>query len=205
MLIILLSLIIIQMSFSLMNESPYFLGTYLLRKTNDKSIKSTYTYLTLNENNSIKLKTIDQNGIFATKISRTGSIEFIKNRKTILNPIYHLTFNKMLNDVVMDNDIDIIVKFNSVNKYSYSVLGIEFPEIKYKEILNYNIEKLVRVKQKNYNFYITDKQTYYLFDLCPNLIGNKLPYVETPINTLIFTQILGFISNLILVKFLDLI
>ena len=74
-----------------------------------------------------------------------------------------------------------------------------------KEILNYNIEKLVRVKQKNYNFYITDKQTYYLFDLCPNLIGNKLPYVETPINTLLFTQILGFLSNLLLVKFLDLI
>jgi len=205
MLVFLILFLILNKTYSFMNESPYFLGTYLLRKTNDKSIKLKYTYLILNENNTIKLKTIDQNGIFATKISRTGTIEFIRNRKTIFNPLYHLTFNKKLNDVNMDNDIDVIVRFNSVNKYSYSILGVEFPEIKYKQNLNYNIEKIVRIKQKNYNFYITDKETYYLFDLYPNLIGNKLPYVETPINTLIFTQIFGFISNLLLVKFLDLI
>jgi len=190
---------------SLLNEAPYFQGSYLLRKTNDLSFKNKYTYLILNENNNIKLKTIIQKGIFAIKISRTGIIQFNNNYKTIFNPIYHITINKKLNNINFDNDINITVKFNNVNKYSYSLFGIQFPEIKYKEISDYNIIKNIRVKQKDYTLFITnsDDNSYYIFDLNSN--SEKLPFTEIPINTLLFTQIFGFIFNILLVKFLDII
>jgi hypothetical protein len=181
------------------------MGTYLLRKTNDESLKSSYTYLILNDNNNIKLKSIIQKGPFATKISRTGSLEFINNKKSIFNPMYHITFNKKLNDMIVDNDINLLVTFNNVNKYSYSALGIEFPELKYKQISNYNINKKIRVRQKNYTLYVTDDKYYYLFDLNSELIKGRLPYVEIPFNTLLFTQIFGFIINILLVKFFDII
>ena len=197
--------ILINEVYSLMNEAPYFLGTYLLRKTNDKTFQSSYTYLILNENNNIKIKTINNNFLVATKISRTGSIEFIKNYKTILNPLYYLTFNKKLNNIIFDNDIEVIVKLNNINKYSYSFLGIEFPEIKYKQISNYNISKKIRIKQKDYSLYIIDDKNsfYYLFDIYQNLNINKLPYIEIPFNTLMITQIIGFMVNIILTKFFD--
>lgn len=202
---ILLIQIQIQILYGLMNEAPYFMGTYILRKTNDKSFKSSYTYLVLNENNNIKLKSLIKKGPLATKISRTGSIKFIKNYKTIFNPLYHITFNKKLNKIQVDNDITVALTFNNINKYSYSLLGIEFPEFKYKQISNYYVNKEIRIKQKNYNLYITDDQYYYLFDLATDLNKGKLPYIEVPFNTLLFTQIFGFILNILLVKFLDLI
>jgi hypothetical protein len=205
MLVKLIIISFIQISNGLLNEAPYFMGTYLLRKTNDESLMSSYTYLILNDNNNIKLKSIIQNGPFATKISRTGSLKFINNLKTIFNPMYHITFNKKLNDIIVDNDVNLLVTFNNVNKYSYSVLGIEFPELKYKQISNYNINKKIRVRQKNYTLYVTDDKYYYLFDLNSELIKGKLPYVEIPFNTLLFTQIFGFIINILLVKFFDII
>jgi ribosomal protein L23 len=199
--------IFINKTHSLINEAPQFLGSYLLRKTNDISFHNKFTFLVLDKNNKIKLKTIMQKGIFATKISRTGYINFNKNYKTIFNPLYFITMHKKLNNVLFDNDLDISIQFNNVDKYSYSFFGIQFPEIKYKQNSNYYIQKRLRVKQKDYTFFIIDKYTnhYYIFDLCKDLDTQKLPYIETPINTLIFTQIFSFIANILLVKFLDII
>lgn len=203
---ILIFLFLINKIHSLINEAPQFLGTYLLRKTNDLSIRNKYTYLILNENNNIKLKTVIQKGIFATKISRTGFIKFNKNYKTILNPFYYVTMHKKLNNIMFDNDIEISIQFNNIDKYSYSIFGIQFPEIKYKQNSNYYIQKKLRVRQKDYTFYVTDKYTmlYYIFDIS-NLATKKLPFIETPIGTLLFTQVFSFIANILLAKFLDII
>jgi hypothetical protein len=192
---------------SLINEAPQFLGNYILRKTNDLSLQDKYTFLVLNENNKIKLKTVTQQGIFAKKISRTGYINFNKNYKTIFNPLYFITMNNKLNNIMFDNDIDISITFNNIDKYSYSIFGIQYPEIKYKQNKNYCIQKKMRVKQKDYTFYIKDSYSgyYYIFDLTQNLDTRKLPYIETPINTLIFTQIFSFVANILLAKFLDII
>jgi len=200
-------LFLINKTHSLINEAPQFLGTYLLRKTNDISIQNKYTYLSLNENNTIKLRTVIQKGVFATKISRTGFMHFNKNHKTILNPLYFIIMYKKLNNVMFDNDIDITVNFNNIDKYSYSMFGIQFPEIKYKENQKYNIKKKLRVKQKDYTLFVTDKNTmfYYIFDLSKNFDTKKLPFIETPVNTLIFTQIFSFIANILLARFLDII
>lgn len=196
---------IINNSISLMNETPYLLGTYLLRKTNDKAIISKYTYLILNEDDSFKLKTINLNGIFGTKISKNGNFKIIKNYKTIFNPIYYLTINNKLNNILPDNDVELLINFNNINKYSYSFFGVEYPEIKYKQNSNYSIQKHIRVKQKINTLYITDidNKFYYIFDLNQNLSMYKLPYVETAINNLLFTQIISFIINFILIKIIS--
>lgn len=170
--------------------SPYLLGTYLLRKTNDGAINTKYAYLILNDDNNIKLKTIVQNGVFGTKISKTGRIEYKTNVKNAIYKLFGI------------GSYDITVRFNNVNKYSYSFFGIEFPEIRYKQISNYNIERNMNVRYKDDTLYVSDKDldNYYLFDLYGNLMMNRLPFVELSLNTLVMTQIISFVINLLLVK-----
>ena len=162
---------------------PFYLGNYILRKTNDPKLDNKYTYLSLNDND-IKLKTIIHNGIFSTKVSRNGQLFLKKNNFNI--------FNKY------DNDLDLIVKFNNINKYTSSFCGVEFPKIKY-ENTTYNITKKINIKQKNNSLYIVDNNYYYLFDINYNIFF-ELQYPETSLNTLLFTQIISFIINILLVQ-----
>jgi hypothetical protein len=174
----------------------------MLRKTNDQNLNNQLTYLNLNNDDNIQLKVIDLKGIVATKISKTGKIQFIKNNININNNIFKTT----LKSLDFDNDFDMNIQLNNVNKYTYSYFGIEFPEIRYKQISDYNIEKKIRVKQKGYTLYIQDYESnyYYIFDLSLDFKNKKLPYSEIPISTLIFTQVFSFIINIILVNALNL-
>ena len=124
----------------LTNELQFFLGNYKLRKSNDIYLYNKMSYLQLNENDNIKVRTIINNGIFATKISRSGKIKIIKNNKYLLNlkKIINLILFFKLNENLEDNNIDIQIKFNIINEYSYSFIGIEFPEIRIKNDPNYN-------------------------------------------------------------------
>jgi hypothetical protein len=173
--------------------TPQLFGTYLLRKTNDPAIKTKYAYLIINDNTNIKMKTIIQNGLFATKVSKTGTVEYVPNIKNMICMLFRIP------------NFDIIVKFNNVNKYSYSFFGIEYPEIRYKQIANYNIQLNMNIRSNDKIMFIVDKDKnlYYLFDLYPNILTNRMPYVEMPFNTFFVTQILGFIINIWLVKFLN--
>ena len=102
-----------------------------------------------------------------------------------------------------DNDVKFVVKFNSVSEYTYSMLGIEFPEIKYNQIDDYNLQKNIRVQQHDKMLYITDEyDNYYIFDLYLNLNLNRLPFVETALYTLIFSDVIGFLINKGLITFL---
>lgn len=182
-------------------EPPYLLGTYILRKTNDISFDSKYTYLVLNENN-VKLKTIYKNWIIATKKSRTGSV-------TLLNDVYRprKILDRLINQrkIVSEMDVDLVVRFNSLNKYTYSVFGIEFPEIKYEQITDYNIQKNIRVQVKGSTLYITDDfGSYYIFDICPSMdMPNRMPYVETALYTLVFTEVITTMIDLGLMKLIN--
>lgn len=182
-------------------EPPYLLGTYILRKTNDISFDSKYTYLLLNEN-SVKLKTIYKNWIIATKKSRTGSV-------TLLNDVYRprKILDRLINQkkIVSEMDVDLVVRFNSLNKYTYSVFGIEFPEIKYEQITDYNIQKNIRVQVKGSTLYITDDfGSYYIFDICPSMdMPNRMPYVETALYTLVFTEVITTMIDLGLMKLIN--
>ena len=186
---------------------PYLLGTYVLRKTNDVAFESSkYTYLVINEDN-VKLKTIYQSGIFATKKSRTGTVTLRENDGMLfawLSPTEWFKQTRNKDIMKADNDVQIFVKFNSLSKYTYSALGVEFPEIKYDQIINYNLQKNIRVQQKNKMLFVTDDyDNYYIFDLCSNMNINGLPYVETALYTLVFSEILGFMINLGLIKLIS--
>lgn len=172
------------------NVSPLMFGTYIMRKTDNKLITSQYTFLIVNDSTNIKLKTIQENGFLATKVSKTGTIEYIPSAKNVYNFITKQT------------EYDVVVKINNVNKYSYSLFGIEFPEFRYKQISNYNIHYKMKAVYSDKTLYIVDKSTreYYLFDLYTNNKTNKLPYIEVSFNTFIITQVLSFLINLLLIQ-----
>lgn len=183
----------------LTNELQFFLGNYKLRKSNDIYLYNKMSYLQLNENDNIKVRTIINNGFFATKISRSGKIKIIKNNKYLLNlkKIINLILFHKLNENLEDNNIDIQIKFNVINEYSYSFIGIEFPEIRIKNDPNYNKIKIINVKQKGYTLYVEDEiKNYYLFDLYENPT-NKLPFIETAFTTLVITDLISHIFDLL--------
>lgn len=165
----------------LKKHSTLLLGTWVLRATNDNKIPKGLSYLIVNDDNSIKFRTLEQNGILGIKKSISGEIN---------NLTSYSDHNYLIN-----------LNYSHSNTYSYSLIGVEIPEIKSKTT-NY-------ILNKNYNITILDKSLlindnnlplYYLFDLYVGKI--KSPFVETGLNTLVFTQLLSFILNLMLVKIL---
>lgn len=199
--ILLLLSLSVAVSQAFLIEPPYLLGTYILRKTNDISFDSKYTYLVLNEN-SVKLKTIYQNWIIATKKSRTGSVTLQSDLNRPKKFLDRLVNQKK---IVSDMDIDLVVRFNSLNKYTYSIFGIEFPEIKYEQITDYNIQKNIRVQVKGSTLYITDDfGSYYIFDIFPTMnMSTRMPYVETALYTLVFTEVITSMIDLGLMKLIN--
>jgi len=166
---------------SILKLYPFFLGTWILRSTNDNTLLKGLTYIIMNDDESIKLRTLNKEGVFGTKKSINGKIINI-------NPI--------------DNSNFIInIKYLYLHKYSYSFIGIEIPEFKF-ESTNCIINKNLHIKFLDRSILITDTKLpyYYLFDLYIGKI--QYPYTETGLNTFIFTQFISFILNLILAKIL---
>lgn len=168
---------------------PFILGTYNLKSTNDPNLLNKFSYLIINNDDTIKLKTITQNGIGANKISRSGILKFVKKNK-----------NSFFDKNNYDNDITMSLKYNNVNKYSYSLLGVEIPEFKYEQITHYKPEIKIKILHKANLLYVLDNDTnyYYLFD---SNNGGKptLPYKEITLLSLLITELFGFILNLFLV------
>lgn len=161
---------------------PHLLGTWTLRSTNDKYLLDGFTYLVLHNDDTIKLKTIYQEGIIGVKKSRSGNINNIRiNNSTIL-----------LN-----------ITYNTYIKYSQSILGIQIPEFKSNEI-NYSMNKELSIDIIDKTLLIKDiyLPLYYLFDLQVGKI--KSPLIETGMNTLVFTQVLSFFLNLVMVNLIHL-
>jgi len=158
---------------------PYLYGTWMLRYTDDEKLIPIQSYLIIKDNTNIKLRTVRMNWIFATKISKTGKIQNIR---------YNYFQRK----------IDIDVQFNQVNKYSYSILGIEIPEFRYEQIKEYKLSKKLSIQEYEKILYMIDKDTKYsyIFDLL--LYNTKLPYIEMSIYTFIFSQFFGVFINLLI-------
>jgi hypothetical protein len=154
---------------------PIFYGNWLLRATNDIDIIDGLSYIKIDKD-IIKIKTLKHNGIIGIKNSRTARI----------------------NDILFNNDSYLInLNYSTKNIYSYSILGIEIPEIKansknYNKITNLNITAY----DKTLLIYDHNSSYYYIFDL---YIGNiKYPNIETNINTFIFTQFISILLNLLI-------
>jgi len=157
--------------------SPILYGIWVLRTTNDNSIENGLTYFKIDKEPIIKLKTLQDNNFIGIKKSRTAFISELEQSKTNKN-IYKFKLN-----------------FSTKNFYSYSFLGIQFPELKSKSEF-YNKEKNFNVELCDKMMYITYDDFYYIFDLYIGKI--KYPNIETSINTFIFTQIFGIILNLLI-------
>jgi len=159
--------------------TPFMLGNWVLRATNDINIEKGLNYIQIQEEPIIKLKTLKQDGLFGIKKSRTA---FINNINYIDN-----------------NTCLFTLKYSRKNTYSYSFLGIEIPEIKAKSI-DYYKEKSFTINLNDKTMLINDNDNnfYYIFDL---YIGKlKYPNAETSISTFIFTQLFSIILSLIITK-----
>lgn len=193
-LVIILVFILIELSSSyrylnFLNKKRFFIGSWKLRSSNDDNFND-YVYLKLNIDNTFKLRSVKSNGIFAIKTSKYGKINY--------NLIYNLL---KLNFIRKRSYFDI--EFKSINKYSYSIFGIEIPEIKFDSNEFYNINHKISVKYFEKSLYITNLETnkYYIFDMYDD--KEKKPYVEMSLNNLLFTQIFSFIINYFFVKIIN--
>jgi hypothetical protein len=157
--------------------SPLLFGTWVLRLSNDIYLEKGLNYIQIQEEPIIKLKTLNQDGLFGIKKSRTAFI----------NDITYLE----------DNSYKFKLKYSRKNTYSYSFLGIEIPEFKSNSIEYYK-EKNLTVKFFDKTAIITDNDNdfFYIFDLYIGKI--KYPNTETTINTFIFTQLFSLIVTLLI-------
>ena len=152
----------------------FLLGTWVLRASNDKFFKEGFTSLKLNDDNTLKIKSIYQKGIFAEKKSISGDIHIVSS-----------TDNMTLLDIT----------YSKYNIYSHSAFGIQIPEIKSKN-RKFTIKKRFEAKIIDNSLLISDTKTplYYLFDLQIGQI--KSPYIEVGFSTFIFSQIISIFLNL---------
>ena len=174
---------------SFLSKKTILIGSWKLRSTNDDKFND-HVYLNLNIDNTFKLRSVKSNGIIAIKTSKYGKIN------------YDIGYNLLkFNFIRKKSYFDI--EFKSINKYSYSVFGIEVPEIKFDSNEYYNINYKISTKYYEKSLYITNIETnkYYIFDVHND--KEKKPYVEMSLNNLLFTQIFGFIVNYIFVKFIN--
>lgn len=159
--------------------TPFMLGNWVLRASNDINIEKGLNYIQIQEEPIIKLKTLKQDGLFGIKKSRTAFINNISN--------------------IDKNSCLFTLKYSRKNTYSYSFLGIEIPEFKSKSV-HYYKEKNLTIDIIDKTMLITDNDSsyYYIFDL---YIGKlKYPNAETSITTFIFTQLFSIILSLIISK-----
>jgi hypothetical protein len=160
-----------------MIKNKFLLGNWILRSTNDNQFKNGYTFLIVNDDNTIKLKTIYDENLITIKKSTTGKINNIEN--------------ELLNSALLE------ISYTNYNIYSHSLFGIQLPEIKSSN-KKFNIKKKFKVELVDQSLLITDTRTplYYLFDLQIGKI--KSPYIEISLYTFIFTQFSGILLNNIL-------
>jgi hypothetical protein len=161
--------------------NPLMFGTWVLRVTNDINLEKGINYIQLQEEPIIKLKTLNKDGLFGIKKSRTAYINNI--------------------NYIHDNCYSFILKYSRKNIYSYSFLGIEIPEFKSNSV-SYSNEKNLTINLYDKTLLISDNESplYYIFDLYIGKI--KYPNIETSINTFIFTQLFSILLSLTITKML---
>jgi len=161
---------------------PLIYGTWLLRNTNDGNIKDKYNYITINDEDAIKFKSLNYEKLFGVKKSRTAQI---------------------INAVPCENNTYVIsLQYSQKNTYTYSFLNIEIPEFKTRSE-SYVREKNITIELFNSNVLLirdVNMSFYYIFDLY--LDKNKYPNIETSLNSFLFTQIFGIIIGILINRLL---
>lgn len=164
-----------------------FYGTWILRNTNNEEINTAtgINYLIIQDDQIIKLKSYQNyNYLLGLK----------KSKKASIKKMYEHNENQ---------ELSLEFSWITKNTYTYSILGIEIPEIKTNSI-DYLKENNITIELFNNNILIANDNTnsiYYIFDL---YLGKmKDPNIETRFNTFIFSQIFGIILGIFINKILN--
>jgi hypothetical protein len=161
---------------------PLIYGTWILRSTNNCDLQNECNFVTINNDKQIKLKSYyNYNNIIGLKKSKTA----------IVNDLFE-----------KNNSLFVNYTWVSKNTYTYSILGIEIPEIRTMTD-NYTQEKNLSLDLYNNNVLVVNdlnNSFYYIFDLYQGKIKN--PNVETSLNLFIFTQFFSIIFGILINKIL---
>ncbi len=162
---------------------PLIYGTWILRSTNNNKINQNnqLNYLQI-KNDTIAIKTFSNyNYILGLKKSKKAKINFINED----NDTFNVSFTWKTNNI-----------------YTYSVLGIEIPEIKTFSS-DYSDENNISLQLYNNNIiYINDDDSiYYVFDLY--LDKMKYPNIDITFSNFIFSQIFGILFGIFIHKLLE--
>jgi hypothetical protein len=88
------------------------------------------------------------------------------------------------------------------NEYTYSILGIEIPEIKtYTHDYNDDINICLKLHNNILCIYDEYKSQYYIFDLYQGKM--KYPNIDITFSNFIFSQLFGIIFGIFINKFLE--
>ena len=176
-----------------MRMKQLFYGTWILRNTNNPELncQSATNYLIIKNDETIHFKTfVNYNYILGLKKSKKAQITCSQFDDT----------NETLS-----------LRFSWISKhiYTYSILGIEIPEIKTNSIdyfsdnymnisLHNNNILIVNDNNQNHNYNHThkNKDIYYIFDLYK---GNmKYPNIDITFNTFVFSQIFSILFSILI-------
>ena len=162
---------------------PFVYGTWILRTTNNYDLQNNQNIIVIKNDNIIKLKSFyGYNNIIGLKKSKTAIINNVQD----------------INDTLKVN-----YTWVSKKTYTYSILGIEIPEIKTMSN-EYNDDRNLTLQLYNNNVLVVNdinSSFYYIFDLYLGKI--KYPNVETSLNLFVFSQFVSIIFGILLKKILD--
>jgi len=191
---------------ALISQYPLLLGTWVLRSSNDMLIDKGVSYIIINYDDTIKFRTLYRDGFVGMKKSISGNIlnitEYYDDTEAE-SSLYMSNNDRVVTPHIKEASCKYLIDINysHINKYSYSIFGVEIPEFKSKTKYS-KIERKINVSLHDKTLLIRDNKIplYYLFDL---QIGKvQQPFIETGINNFIFIQTFSFILNLIFAKIL---
>lgn len=171
-----------EMKVTQLISAPLFYGTWLLRYTNDHMVDHTTTnYLQIEDNATVKFKSLSYGGLVGIKKSRTALVHRLEEKNDTLSSFL------------------VGFRYLKRNVYTYSFLGIEIPEIQ-TESREYYQERNLTVRLDNRVLLIHDHDAslFYVFDLCLGKI--RYPNIETSLKTFLFTQLFGIVIGYLLNK-----
>jgi len=162
----------ITSSFSIQN---FCYGKWKLRYTNDYNLKGNH-YLIIKDDDTIKFKSLINEGIIVKKYSRTADFSIIKTDK---------------------NKFDIKFTYNKKNMYFYSLFGIKIPDYKKDSNILYFKEKKYYCEVNIYSLFVKDIENDYIYIFDIDFSNSEFPRIEISFEYLIFTQIISLIIELI--------
>jgi len=153
-------------------------GKWKLRYTNDYNLKGNH-YLIIEDDKTIKFKSLINEGIIVKKYSRTANFDFIKTD---------------------ENKFDIKFTYNKKNIYFYSLFGIKIPDYKKDSNILYFREKMYYCEVNIYSLFVKDIENNYIYIFDIDFSNSEFPRIEISFEYFLFTQMISlmieFIKNI---------